>query len=105
MQHVFACEQLVAAMHFPTQEQSRRLLKAMYEQCLDLYWNAYMERCDKQTLLTRETGDNFRCAGRQQTEQDSFNFLNLRDLVTSPFGQFVNRIWRGPESQQMLKGH
>ena len=60
---------------------------------------------NKRVLLIRETGNNFRGADRRKIEQDSFSILNLKSLITSPLGQFVNGLWRGPESRKYLKGH
>lgn len=105
MKLVLACKKLVDAMTFPDVEQNRRLLKLLYDKHPALYGNAFHQRCENRTLLIRETGDNFRTAGKKKTEQDSFNILNLRKLVSSPFGQFINGIWHGPETRQLLKAH
>ena len=50
-------------------------------------------------------GDNFRSVSRQPTEQDSFSLLNLVDLVGSPYGQFLNGLWKGKESRANLQAH
>ena len=52
-------------------------------------------------------GDNFRSVSRQPPadEQDSFSLLNLVDLVGSPYGQFLNGLWRGKESRANLQAH
>ena len=96
MKLVMACRDLYQMMHLPSTEQSTRLLRVMNDKFPQLYGNSFSERPNNRVLLIRETGDNFRGAARQKTEQDSFNILNLRDCLTSPLGQFVNGIWRGP---------
>ena len=93
------------AMRFPTVEQGKRLLTCMQEKFPHLYQSSCVERPENRILLIRETGDNFRAAGRHRTEQDSFSILNIHHLVTSPFGQFLNGLWRGPETRRMLSAH
>ena len=105
MKLVMACRDLYQMMHFPSTEQSTRLLRVMNDKFPQLYGNSFSERPNNRVLLIRETGDNFRGAARHKTEQDSFNILNLRDCITSPLGQFVNGIWRGPETRKYLKAH
>ena len=59
----------------------------------------------KRTLFLRETGDNFRAAGRYPTEQTSFSLMNLKTLSNSPNGQFISTLWRGSESRENLDSH
>ena len=105
MSLVLSCKELYSAMRVPTEEQSVRLLKAMHEKYPELYEESLSQRPNHRILLIRETGDNFRGVARQKTEQDSFNIMNLTGLLTSPLGQFVNGIWRGPETRTYLKAH
>ena len=60
---------------------------------------------NKRTLFLRETGDNFRASARFPTEQISFSLLNMTDLLSSPYGQFVTSLWRGMEYRENLKNH
>ena len=50
------------------------------------------------------TGDNFRAACKQPTEQISFSLLNNKDLH-SPYGQFIVSLWRGKEDYENIKAH
>ena len=59
----------------------------------------------KRTIFLRETGDNFRAAGRFPTEQTSFALLNLTKFLASPYGQFLTALWRGSESRKNLEVH
>ena len=89
----------------PTPDQSVRLLQSMCDKFPSLYRHSLQDRPEKRVLLIRETGDNFRGADRRKIEQDSFSILNIKSLITSPPGQFVNGLWCGPESRKFLKGH
>ena len=60
---------------------------------------------NKRTIFLRETGDNFRGASRCPTEQISFSILNLTELLSSPYGQFVMSLWRGSETRKHLMAH
>ena len=105
MSLVMACKELYGAMTFPTPDQSVRLLQSMCDKFPSLYRHSLQDRPENRVLLIRETGDNFRGAGRRKIQQDSFSILNLKSLITSPLGQFINGLWRGPESRKYLKGH
>ena len=39
------------------------------------------------------------------TQQMSFSILNLKDIVSSPLGQFTVAAWRGKEDRKMLSSH
>ena len=84
-------------MTFPTPDQSVRLLQSMCDKFPSLHRHSLQDRPEKRVLLIRETGNNFRGADRRKIEQDSFSILNLKSLITSPLGQFVNGLWRGLE--------
>ena len=105
MQHIFSCKPLVDEMKFPEPAQQAHLFQQLHSSFPDLYEQILKERPNNRTIFIRETGDNFRSAGRQQTEQDSFTLLNLRQLITSPTGQFVNGLWRGPETRDLIERH
>ena len=98
-------KELYEAMTFPTPDQSVRLLQSMCDKFPSLYRHSLQDPPEKPVLLILETGDNFRGADRRKIEQDSFSILNIKSLITSPPGQFVNGLWRGPESRKYLKGH
>ena len=105
MQHIFACKALLDEMQFPEPAQQARLFQQLYSSFPDLYERNMTERPNNRTIFLRETGDNFLSSGRQQTEQDSFTLLNLRRLITSPTGQFVNGLWRGPKTRELIERH
>ena len=105
LQLILSKSELVSSMSFPTPEQQKNLLEQLYAKYPTLYENAARNRPDNRTIFLRETGDNFRAAGKHQTQQDSFTILNMRHLITSPAGQVLNGLWRGPESRDMLKRH
>ena len=92
-------------MKFPEPEQQKRLFKDLHLKYPALYTNMVKHRPANQTIFLRETGDNFRAAVHQQTEQDSFTILNLHQLITSPAGQIVNGLLRSAESQETLRNH
>jgi len=102
---IFSRAELYQEMRFPSPEQQKRVLEQLHSKYPALYSNTVRERMNHRTIFIRETGDNFRAAGRQQTEQDYFTILNLQQLITSPSGQFVNGIWRGQEGRAMLEKH
>lgn len=56
-------------------------------------------------LFLRMTGDNFRAACRQPTEQISYSILNATDLVNSPYGQVICAIFRGKENRDNIDVH
>ena len=105
MSLVMACQELYEGMTFPTPDQSVRLLQSTCDKFPSLYRHSLQDPPEKCVLLIRETGDNFSGAGRWKIEQDSFSSLKLKSLIASPPGQFVNGLWRGPESRKYLKGH
>ena len=49
------------------------------------------------------TGDNFRAARKLYTEQVSFSILNVKELLNSPYGQFVCIIYRGKETREDIE--
>ena len=105
LQQIFSCQDLVNEMRFPEPAQQKRLFEQLHTKFPALYGKMLRERPDHRTIFLRETGDNFRGAGRQPTEQDSFTVLNIPRLISSPAGQFVNGIWRGPETRELLDRH
>ena len=84
-----------------TQQKQKDLFKRLKDTQLEVYDHLDPSR---PTLLIRQTGDNFRAAGRQPTEQFSFSLLNFQQLTSNPYGQFVTHMWRGGESRSMLEG-
>ena len=90
-------------MKFPEPEQQKRLFKELYLKYPALYTNMVKHRPANRTIFPHETGDNFRAASHQQTKQDSFTILNLHQLITSPAGLIVNRLWQGTESRETLR--
>lgn len=57
------------------------------------------------TVFIRMTGDNFRASTKSQTELISFSVLNVKELLHSPYGQFISCIFRGSESRGNLQTH
>ena len=84
-----------------TKQKRKDLFKSLKDSELAIYYHLDASR---PTLLIRQTGDNFRAAGRQPTEQFSFSLLNFQQLASNLYGQFVTHMWRGGESRSMLEG-
>ena len=103
MQLIFAKQELVEQMKFPEPEQQKRLFKELYWKYPALYTNMVKHRPANWTIFPHETGDNFRAASHQQNKQDSFTIVNLHQLITSPAGLLVNRLWQGTESREILR--
>ena len=60
-------------------------------------------KTENRTLFLRQTGDNYRAALKHMpTQQMSFSILNLKDIVSSPLGQFTVAAWRGKGDRKML---
>ena len=57
------------------------------------------------TIFLRVTGDNFRAACKQPTEQISYSILNIMDFVNSPYGQILAAIFRGKETRNSISNH
>lgn len=89
-------------MVFPTEEQQNRLFNK-----LKYLNNNSSQKFDptKKNILLRLTGDNFRAAGKQQTEQISYSLMNNKEFLHSPYGQFIDSLWRGSESRKNVKTH
>ena len=102
LQYIFKCPEFAGKMQFLTEERNERLSFFLKSKDNKLYENFDSTR---RTLILRETGDNFRSVGRYPTEQTSFSLLNLIDLASGPYGQFITTLWRGSESRRTLKIH
>lgn len=102
LQYVFKCPEYAGKMQFLSEERNSRLSYFLKSKDGELYKNFDPTR---RTLILRETGDNFRSVGRYPTEQTSFCILNLIDLASGPYGQFITTLWRGSESRRTLKIH
>ena len=59
----------------------------------------------KRTIFLRDTGDNFRASKNYPTEQISFNVMNLKEMLNSPYGQFATSLFRGSENRETLQSH
>ena len=59
----------------------------------------------KKTIFLRLTGDNFRAACKMPTEQVSISVMNIKDMLHSPYGQFILSIWRAAESRISIEIH
>ena len=57
------------------------------------------------TLFVRLTGDNFRASGKNPTEQISYSLLNNKDMIHSPYAQYISSLWRGSESRINVEIH
>ena len=60
---------------------------------------------DNKCIFLRMTGDNFRAACKQPTQQISFSILNVQELVNSPYGQILSSIFRGKETRKNIDEH
>lgn len=102
LQKIASTKMLWDNILFQSTEQQIELEKFLKSKNADLYINFCLT---KRTLIIRDTGDNFRAASRYPTEQTSYSVLNLKDLVSCPYGQFISTLWRGKESRKMLQIH
>lgn len=59
----------------------------------------------KRTIFLRDTGDNFRASKNYPTEQISFNVMNFKEMLNSPYGQFATSLFRGSENRETLLSH
>lgn len=99
---VFAAEDLYERMEFVTPSQQSTLFTFLCTTDRDLYGNLDI---DARTIFLRQTGDNFRASKSYPTEQISFNIMNITDQLNSPYGQFINCLFRGSESRNNLSSH
>ena len=81
---------------YPSVEQQEFLFKFLKEHDPKTYSSLDDQ---KRTLFLRQTGDNFRAAARMPTEQVSFSVLNHKEVSNSPYGQYINCLWRGAENR------
>ena len=89
-------------LEFLTEEKQKKLGDFLKLNDPKLYKNFnYSEK----TLFLRETADNFRGSARQPTEQSSYSIMNLKDLLSSPYGQIISTLWRGSESRKNFDSH
>uniref|UniRef100_A0A7M6DRA3 Uncharacterized protein n=1 Tax=Clytia hemisphaerica TaxID=252671 RepID=A0A7M6DRA3_9CNID len=102
LEMIFKTDYFYRRLCFLSHEQQQKLFKFLTEKDPELYSNLDES---KKTVIIRDTGDNFRAAGRFPTEQTSFSLLNLPDLANSPYGQHITTLLRGGESRQTLKIH
>ena len=89
-------------LKFPTQDEQLNFFTILKELNNSLYGHL---QPDKKTLFLRLTGDNFRAAGKMQTEQISFSVLNNKDTLHSPYAQLISSLWRGAESRLNIEIH
>ena len=89
-------------LKFPTEEGQRKLFEFLSEHNPALYSSLDVT---KRTFFLRQTGDNFRAAGKMPTEQISVSILNSTKMIGSPYGQFINCLYRGNESRDILRAH
>ena len=102
LQLVFKCPEYQEKLTFPSSDQNTKLGEFLKAKNKSLYRNFDI---NKRTIILRDTGDNFRGAGRYPTEQTSFSILNIFDLISGPYGQFITSLWRGFECRQTLEAH
>ena len=81
---IFSCKEYVEKMTFLSKERNLKLEQFLKSKNA-LLFNKFDHK--RRTLILRETGDNFRAAGRYPTEQTSFSILNIIDLVGASYGQ------------------
>lgn len=80
--------------------------KPLFEKLKSLNENLYGHLdCENRTLFLRLTGDNFRAACKQPTEQISYSLLNNHTMLHSPYGQIIDSLWRGSESRLNIEIH
>ncbi len=101
LQRMISTTALFEAMVFPSEADQAKLFKCLAEKDTELYGR---HRSECKTLFLRQSGDNYR-SFRLPTQQMSFALLNLQHLASSPYGQMINGIWRGPENRDLLATH
>lgn len=101
LQHILDSELFVIFEYVDTIQQGN-LFRFLKSKDKELYSNLHN---DRRTIFLRQTGDNFRGAARYPTEQVSFSVLNMKKMVNSPYGQFINALWRGTENREGLSLH
>ena len=87
-------------MIFATEEQQKQLHGKFKE--LYVHSDQKFDPAKKTIFLT---GDNFRAASKQQTEQISYSVMNIKEFLHSPYGQFIDSLWRGSESRENVHIH
>ncbi|XP_066917770.1 uncharacterized protein [Clytia hemisphaerica] len=102
LERVFGCNEYQHKLSFIEADRNKKLGDFLKSKNTHLYQNFKNER---RTIILRDTGDNFRGAGRYPTEQTSFSIMNIQDLVSGPYGQFITTLWRGSESRETLEMH
>ena len=102
LQIIVSTNELFDHFIFPSIDMQEKLFKALKHENGNLF-----SKLDKncRTLFIRETGDNFRAAGKYPTEQSSFSILNSKIYLNCPYGQFINSMWRGSENHTNLLVH
>ena len=102
LQMIVSCNDLFSKMKFFSIERQNKIRKFLISKDEELYHNFDSH---KRTIFLRDTGDNFRAASKYPTEQTSFSVLNIEELITCPYGQFISTLWRGKESRETLQTH
>ncbi|XP_066914971.1 uncharacterized protein [Clytia hemisphaerica] len=102
LQMILSCPSLYSKMIFFSIEQCNAIKEFIISKDAELYKNFDSTR---RTIIIRDTGDNFRASSKYPTEQTSFSILNIEELVTCPYGQFISTLWRGKESRETLQLH
>ncbi|XP_066925516.1 uncharacterized protein [Clytia hemisphaerica] len=102
LQMIASCNDLFSKMKFFSIERQNKIRKFLISKDENLYHNFDSH---KKTIFLRDTGDNFRAASKYPTEQTSFSVLNIEELITCPYGQFISTLWRGKESRETLRTH
>ena len=89
-------------LDYPSQDQQEKLFEFLKMQDKELYQTL---DASKRTIFLRQTGDNFRASLKMPTEQISFSILNCTKMIGSPYGQFINCLYRGNESRAVVEVH
>ena len=59
----------------------------------------------KRTLCLRQTGVNFCAAAKMPTEKVSLPVLSRKEVSRSPYGQYIDCLWRGVQSRENFLIH
>ena len=101
LQHVFKSAHLFKRMSFVEAGKQAALFEQLKQIDSHLYSGPNVLR---RTIFLRQTGDNYR-SFRLPMQQMSFNIMNMKSLLNSPLGQFIQCLWRGQEKREALVSH
>ena len=101
LQRVFKSTHLFKRMSFVEAGKQAALFEQLKQIDSHLYSGLNVFR---RTIFLRQTGDNYR-SFQLPTQQMLFKIMNMKSLLNSPLGQFIQCLWRGQEKREALVSH